>query len=158
MDEQAKKTALRKIPYGLYVVGVTSGSEVNAFTASWLSQCSFQPPLLMMAVKAGTSSHTMIRESKVFAVNLLGKDQKKLAEHFTRPVSRIGNKFGEVAFRTEVTGAPVLEEAIGNLECEVRHFLEGGDHSIVVAEVIAASVREDAELLDLEETGWHYGG
>jgi len=158
MDEQAKKVALRKIPYGVFVVGVKQGDDLNAFTVTWLSQCSFQPPLIMMAVRVGSASHDMIREGGVFVVNILGKDQKALGERFFKRVPRVGNKLGEVAFRTGVTGAPILEEAIAYLECKVCHFVESGDHNVAIGEVVEAGVREDVEPLILSETGWHYGG
>ena len=50
LDLDAKKTLLRKIPHGLFICGVADGDEVNGFTASWVTQASFEPPLVMMAV------------------------------------------------------------------------------------------------------------
>ena len=73
MDLQAKKTALRKIPHGVYVVGVKQDSQLNAFTATWLTQVSFTPPLVAVGIKKDSHSLEMIRHDKVFSVNLLGK-------------------------------------------------------------------------------------
>jgi len=158
MDEQAKKTALRKITYGLYVVGAKREGEVNASTVNWLSQCSFSPPLVMVGIKKGTTLHEMVTTGRVFSVNVLGENQKELAEHFFRPVHQVGDKLGEVKFHAGATGAPILEEAVAFFECEVTQVVEGGDHDIVIGRVVEAGVHRDVPPLVMASTGWHYGG
>jgi flavin reductase (DIM6/NTAB) family NADH-FMN oxidoreductase RutF len=159
MDLQAKKTALRKIPHGVYVVGVKQDGQMNAFTATWLTQVSFTPPLVALGIKRDSHSFEMIRQGKVFSVNLLGKDQKPLAEHFVKPATVIGEKLRDVRHQIGKSGAPVLDQAIAYVECEVREIAnEGGDHAVVIGEVIEAGVRRDEPALTLMDTGWHYGG
>ncbi|MBI3458365.1 MAG: flavin reductase [Candidatus Rokubacteria bacterium] len=159
MDLQAKKVALRKIPHGVYVVGVKQGTQLNAFTATWLTQVSFTPPLVALGIKKDSHSLEMIRSDRVFSVNLLGKEQKPLAEHFVKPASVVGEKLKDVPHRPGKTGAPVLEEAIAYFECEVREIAnERGDHAIVIGEVVEAGVQRDEPALTLMDTGWHYGG
>jgi len=159
MDLQAKKVALRKIPHGVYVVGVKQGTQLNAFTATWLTQVSFTPPLVALGVKKDSHSLEMIRSDRVFSVNLLGKDQKPIAEHFVKPASVVGEKLKDVPHRPGKTGAPVLEEAIAYFECEVREIAnERGDHAIIIGEVVEALVQRDEPALTLMDTGWHYGG
>ena len=159
MDLQAKKVALRKIPHGVYVVGVKQDSQLNAFTATWLTQVSFTPPLVAVGIKKNSHSFEMIKQDRVFSVNLLGKDQKSVAEHFVRPASVVGEKLKEVRYRSGKTGAPVLEDAIAYVECEVREIAnEHGDHAVVIGEVVEAKVNKDEPALTLMDTGWHYGG
>ncbi|MBI2104413.1 MAG: flavin reductase [Candidatus Omnitrophica bacterium] len=159
MDLQAKKTALRKIPHGVYVVGVKQGTQLNAFTATWLTQVSFTPPLVALGIKKDSHSLEMIRSDRVFSVNLLGKSQKPLAEHFVKPASVVGEKLKDVPHRPGKTGAPVLEEAIAYFECEVREIAnEHGDHAVVIGEVVEAGAPKDEPALTLMDTGWHYGG
>ena len=158
MDEAAKKQALRKINYGVYVVGVCTGDETNAFTCDWLSQCSFSPPLVMMAVRRSSGSNQMIRQGYVFAVSILGKDQKSVAEHFMKPKKRVGDKMGDFDIREGITGAPILSECVAFFECEVKDIFDVGDHSIVVGKVLGAGVNSDEPALRLSETGWYYGG
>ena len=67
LDLDAKKTLLRKIPHGLFICGVTEGQEVNGFTASWVTQASFEPPLVVMAVRSAGSSHGIIERTKQFS-------------------------------------------------------------------------------------------
>ncbi|GAC1460815.1 MAG: hypothetical protein NVSMB70_06530 [Chamaesiphon sp.] len=79
LDEQAKKTLLRKIPHGLYICGVKDGEDVNGFTASWVMQASFQPPLIVNCVNQNSKSHAAIEASGVFAISFLEAGQKDLA-------------------------------------------------------------------------------
>ena len=159
MDLQAKKTALRKIPHGVYVVGVKQDAQLNAFTATWFTQVSFTPPLVALGIKKDSHSFAMIKSGRVFSVNVLGKDQKSLAEHFVRPATVVGEKLNEVRHHIGKTGAPVLDEAIAYVECEVREIAnERGDHAVVIGEVVEAGVHRDEPALTLTDTGWHYGG
>ncbi len=158
MDPEAKKKALRKIVHGVYVIGVRGEGKLNAFTATWVSQVSFEPPLVMIAVRKASISHQMIEQSKVFVINLLASGQKLLAQHFLKPAHLGGDKLEGIPHRLGVTEAPILQEAAAYLECRVREIHTGGDHSIVIGEVIEAGVQQDVEPLTLKETGWQYGG
>ena len=159
MDLQAKKTALRKIPHGVYIVGVKQDSQLNAFTVTWLTQVSFTPPLVAVGIKKDSHSLDMIRHDKVFSVNLLGKNQKAIAEHFVKPANVVGEKLKEVRYTVGKTGAPLLDDVIACFECEVREIAnESGDHVVVIGEVVEAYVRKDEPALTLMDTGWHYGG
>ena len=159
MDLQAKRIALRKIPHGVYVVGVKQDAQLNAFTATWLTQVSFTPPLVALGIKKDSHSFDMIKRDRVFSVNLLGKDQKPIAEHFVKPATVIGEKLKGVRHRAGKTGVPVLEEAIAYFECEVREIAnDAGDHAVIIGEVVEAGVRKDEPALTLMDTGWHYGG
>ena len=66
LDLDAKKTLLRKIPHGLFICGVAEGDEVNGFTASWVTQGSFEPPLVVMGVRADSTSNGMIQRTRRF--------------------------------------------------------------------------------------------
>jgi len=158
MDIEAKKKALRKIVHGVYVIGVQREGSVNAFTATWVTQVSFSPPLVVVGVRNDGLSHSMIEASKVFVINFLGTGQKPLAQHFLKPAHLGGEKLAGVRYRLGRLGAPILEEAIAYVECEVRQIHPGGDHSIVVGEVVEAGLHQDADPLTLKETGWQYGG
>jgi len=158
LDEQAKKTMLRKIPHELYICGVKDGDDVNGFTASWVTQASFQPPLIVSCVRQDSKSHAMIKASSVFALSILGAEQKELAQAFFKPQRRVGNKFEDVEFRLGETGCPIILDALGYVECQVIGTVEKGDHTVFVAEVIAAGVHRDGNPLTLESTGWQYGG
>jgi flavin reductase (DIM6/NTAB) family NADH-FMN oxidoreductase RutF len=159
LDEKAKRTLLRFIPHPLNICGVKDGEELNGFTVSWMTQASFQPPLITIAVRQDSRSHAMIKASQTFAISFLDIAQKDLAEKFFQPQRRVGDKFGDVEFYTgSATGCPIIKAAIGCIECEVRGSLEHGDHSVFLGEVITAQIHQEGEPLLMKDTGWQYGG
>lgn len=159
LDEQAKKTMLRKIPHGLYICGVKDDDNLNGFTVSWLMQSSFEPPLVVNCIKRETGSHEMLKKSGVFSISFLESGQKDMAAKFFKPQSRVGNKFADVEFyEGEATGCPIISDSLGYIECKVVDSVEKGDHSVYVGEVIAAGIHRAGEPLLLESTGWQYGG
>ncbi|MDJ0679059.1 MAG: flavin reductase family protein [Xenococcaceae cyanobacterium MO_167.B52] len=159
LDEQAKKTMLRKIPHGLYICGVRDGEEMNGFTASWLMQSSFKPPLVVNCVKQDSGSHAMIEKTKVFAISFLEEGQKELAKQFFQPKRRVGNKFEDVEFyEGAATGCPIIKDSLGYIECKVVGKVDQGDHTVYVGEVIGSGIHREGKQLLLESTGWQYGG
>ncbi len=159
LDEQAKKTLLRKIPHGIYICGVKDGEELNGFTVSWLMQSSFKPPMVVNCVRQDSGSHEMIKKSGVFAISFLDSGQKDLAAKFFQPKRRIGDKFEDVEFyEGEETGCPIISGSLGYIECKVVGAVEKGDHTVYVGEVIGSGVHREGEPLLLESTGWQYGG
>jgi flavin reductase (DIM6/NTAB) family NADH-FMN oxidoreductase RutF len=159
LDEQAKKTILRKIPHGLYICGVKDGDELNGFTASWVMQASFKPPLVVNCVRQDSKSHAMIQASQVFALSILEAGQKDLAQKFFQPQRRVESKFDDVEFYCgEATGCPIIKDSLGYVECKLVGSVEQGDHTVFVGEVINAGVHRDGDPLLLESTGWQYGG
>jgi len=95
MNADDKKQALRMIPYGLYVLAAESADgRVAASTVNWVTQASFEPPLVAVGVKADSGAHSIIKESKAFALNILGKGQESMAFSFFKPVEREGGGGG----------------------------------------------------------------
>ncbi len=159
LDEQAKKNLLRKIPHGLFICGVKDGEELNGFTASWVMQASFDPPLVVNCVRADSGSHEMIKKSQVFALSFLDDTQKEIAAQFFKPKRRVGDKFEEIeSYEAPETGCPVLKDCLGYVECRVVGQVERGDHTVYVGEVIGATLHREGNPLLLESTGWQYGG
>jgi len=167
MDETAKKTALRMIPYGLYVLtSRNEAGEIAAATVNWVTQSAFQPPLVVVGVKADSRPHARIKQSGHFALNVLGKAQQGLAFAFFTPAEADGHTINGEAFHTMTTGSPILESAIAHVECRLVHTYEQADHSVFVGEVVDAGVRDtpagrpDGATLTLPDLGEKvfYGG
>ena len=160
LNLEAKKILLRKIPHGLFICGVKdeSKNEVNGFTASWVTQGSFNPPLVVMAVRAEGSSHQIIKETNKFSLNVLKSDQKDLAAIFFKPQVALGGRFETVEFILGKLGLPILKDSVGGLECEVIGEVVHGDHTVFVGEVKTAYLNNDVDSLKLDSTGWNYGG
>jgi flavin reductase (DIM6/NTAB) family NADH-FMN oxidoreductase RutF len=160
VDPQTKKTALRMITHGLYLLTVRYGDRFNASTISWLSQASFEPPLVMVGVKADSLTHAMVEGSGHFAINLLTTDQTEMAQAFFKEAKHEGTELSGYAFEPgPVTGAPIFLDAPAWFECKVTEAVKRGDHTVVVAEVVEAGVHDpNARPLALRDTSWHYGG
>src|SRR5215210_1806338 len=92
MDQAEKKNILRHFTYGLYAVTVGDGQVNNAFTAKWLSQASFEPPLLMLSVENASYSIGVIQRTEVFTVNVLAETQREMAGQLGRPRVRTPDK------------------------------------------------------------------
>tara|TARA_B100002051_G_scaffold257346_1_gene274652 strand:+ start:373 stop:855 length:483 start_codon:yes stop_codon:yes gene_type:complete len=158
LDLDAKKTLLRKIPHGLFVCGVREGDDVNGFTASWVTQGSFEPPLVVMGVRVDSTSHGIIERSGRFSLNVLRADQKDLAAVFFKPQKGMGGRFEAAPFQEGPLGLPLLDDAIGGVECELVGQIKHGDHTVFVGEVKSARLIADGEALSMASTGWNYGG
>jgi flavin reductase (DIM6/NTAB) family NADH-FMN oxidoreductase RutF len=157
MAAEDAKPLLEQISYGLYVIGSKDGDEVNGMTANWLTQVSFEPRMVALAVES--QSHTLknIKASNVFSINVIDEADTALIEKFVEPQERAGNKLGGVAFRAEQTGCPILEQALSWAECEVAQIVPTGDHDLVIARVVNGGANRDGEPLTLRAMGWSYG-
>ncbi|WP_114312927.1 flavin reductase family protein [Thermus caldifontis] len=159
MDLEAKKKVLRSFTYGLYILTAKDGEDYAAGTVNWVTQASFTPPLVALGVKRDSRLHGLIQRTGKLALMTLAQDQKPIAQDFFKPTVREGNTLNGHPFEPSPTfGLPLLSELPYWLEAEVRHLYEGGDHSLVVAEVVEAGVREEAKPLIMWDTGWFYGG
>src|SRR5579872_6953377 len=98
MDEQTKKTALRRIPYGLFLLTAKNGDDIASGTVNWVIQCSFKPPMVAVAIKADSHPYGVVKASGHFAINALGADQQDIAQAFFMTVKPEGNKLGPVTF------------------------------------------------------------
>jgi flavin reductase (DIM6/NTAB) family NADH-FMN oxidoreductase RutF len=167
MDANAKKTALRMIPYGLFVL-TAAGKDgtVAAATVNWVTQASFEPPLVAVGVKTDSHAHALIKESRAFALNVLGKGQQAMAYTFFKPADKQGDTISGEKFRAGTTGAPILAGTPAFVECTLEGSVEKGDHSIFVGKVVEAGVaktpdgRPDDATLWLKDLGdkVFYGG
>src|SRR5271167_4418688 len=121
MDQDAKKTALRMIPYGIYVLTADDGSgNVAAATVNWVTQTAFAPPLVVVGVKTDSGAYAVIKAAGKFALNMLGKDGKGLAFTFFKPAQLADGKLSGQSFTKGQTGAPILDAAVGAVECTVK--------------------------------------
>lgn len=159
MDEQVKKTALRMISYGLYVLGTRQGDEINGAAINWLTQASFKPPLVAMGIKRDSDAFSHLKDGDgQFAVSVLESRQKDVAFAFFKPTTLEGSKLNGYEYERLPNGAPVLMDAPAWFEGKVTDIVERGDHAVIVGEVTNAGVRREAQPLTLSEVGVFYGG
>lgn len=159
MSEEFRR-ALRTLTYGLYVVTSRSGDGFAAATVNFLTQTSFNPPLVVVALKRDSGLQRAVESSRAFAVNVPSSDQKSLAADFFKPVRVEGNALNGHPFKLSRTlSLPVLEECPAWFECQVVEKVDQGDHVIYVGRVVDGElVRQAQRYLVMWDTGWYYGG
>lgn len=109
--------------------------------ASWVSQVSFNPPLVMVVVRKNRYSHKMVKETGVFALNVLGKGNSGLVSKFKAPSPE--EKFKGIRWETKTTGAPIIGETIAYMDCKLVDSIDTGDHTIFVGEIVDADTLRD---------------
>lgn len=159
MEEQTRSEILKTIPYGFYITGVVgSDGEANGFTTCWVSQVSFHPQQVIVAVQKAQHTHDLIEQGGIFSLNFLDTEQEDLARKFTEPLENREGTVGGSPYSTGETGAPLFEEAFAHLECRVTGKMEAGDHTVYLGEVAAANLRRPADILTDLDTSMEYGG
>lgn len=158
LDPIARKSVLRLFSYGLYAVTVAHDGEVNAFTANWLSQVSFEPPLVAVSVENAGRSAGMIAASGLFAVNVLEAGGRELAAQLGKRSAAVPNKLATVSYKLGVTGCPVLLEALGVVECRVTGQIAAGDSTLFLGEVVAAELLREGAPLHMLAAGFRHSG
>jgi len=130
----------RALVHGVYVVTTRLGDRVNGMTAAWVSQVSLKPLLLMAAIAPARYSHDLIRESGVFAVNVLTREQVDLGKRFGFQSGRRVDKFAGLDYLTATTGAPILPQAHAFIDLKLVDTFTAGDHTLFVGEVVEAQI------------------
>jgi flavin reductase (DIM6/NTAB) family NADH-FMN oxidoreductase RutF len=159
MNEEAKKKLLRMIPHALYILTSRANGKTAVSTVSWVTQASFQPPLVMLALKKDSNTFEVAKNAQSFVLNFPGKEQKDIAQKFFKHVEPEGNKLGGEPFQeSPLLKHPIFPKMAGFIECRIVGMLDKGDHTVLVAEVLEAECGSTEGPLLLSSTGWHYGG
>ncbi len=159
MNEEAKKKLLRMIPHALYVLTSKADGKTAASTVSWVTQASFQPPLVAVGLKKDSQTFEIVRKSQGFVLNFLGSDQKDIAQKFFKHQEPEGHHLAGETFQESPTlKFPFFPQMAGYVECRWVGSIEEGDHVVVVAKVLEAEAGPLEGPLLLSTTGWQYGG
>ena len=159
--DRLRRRVMWKMPTGLFVIGSRAGDRRNLMTANLVVQVSHDPKLVAVSVEKDALTNTLISEGGVFTVNIIDREDRAIVRKFTKPVEQDGeHTLNGFAFHDGRTGAPVLDQALAVVECEVRNTVELGSHTLFVGEVVDAAFQkpEDTEVLRMEDTRMNYGG
>jgi flavin reductase (DIM6/NTAB) family NADH-FMN oxidoreductase RutF len=131
------KQAMRSYPQGVTVVTVMAEDGPVGLTVSSFTSVSLDPPLVLISIAKSSGLYALFRDAGAFAVNFLADDQKTVSDRFA---GRTGEKhrFDGIRFTKGMTGSPVISGSRAVLECKAWQRFEGGDHSILVGEVVVA--------------------
>jgi flavin reductase (DIM6/NTAB) family NADH-FMN oxidoreductase RutF len=148
--------ALGNMTYGLYVVTAGNGQNIGGMIASWVSQVSYAPPLIMLAVHPNRYTHDLIRDGGSFVLHVLDQEQKEYLPRFKGPDPV--DKFSGLEWKPGITGAPVLATCPAYIECRIKDSLAPGNHSLFIGEIVeAARRRETPVLTSLDYSGMYVG-
>jgi flavin reductase (DIM6/NTAB) family NADH-FMN oxidoreductase RutF len=132
------RALLREVPAPVAVVTVQLADEAAGLTVDSFGSLSVEPPLVGVALRRHAALHELLRESGAFALSILASGQERLAQHFARGVPPIAHWTGIETTPGEL-GAPLIEGALGWIECRLAFEHGVGDHTLFVGE--ATSVR-----------------
>ena len=140
-DEWIK--AFAKLTYGIFILTSKTDAAINAMIASWVSQVSYEPPLVMVAVHPNRYSHQLISQGGGFALHVLASTQANLLSRFKG--ADVSAKFSSLDWTTGKTGCPILKDCLAYLECDLKTRTRPGNHTLFIGQVIAAGVFADEE-------------
>ena len=148
--------ALGNMTYGIYVLTSLYQEEINGMIASWVSQVSYDPLLIMIAVHPNRYSHNLIAKSGCFALHVLAADQSNLMDRFKGPDPKA--KFSSIEWQRGRTGCPLLKECMAYFECRVTAEYTPGNHTLFLGEVLEANVLAKGNILSsLDYNGIYLG-
>ena len=157
-----------KIPNALALVGSRAGDERNAMTTSWITQLSMEPVLVGIGVDNTAVTHRLITDGDSFTVNLWDASNTRPFVKFSKPAayeavaSDGGQGTGTLngwAVYEAATGAPVFVDAAAWMDCEVRHSVNLGTHTLFMGEIVAAGINDDeVQIASMSDTRMKYGG
>ena len=152
-DGEELRALMRRVPAGVAVVTVDVEGERLGLTVGTLLSLSLEPPLVGVSISRQAALHELLRQAGGFGVSILAAGQERLAQHFARGVPPIALWHG-VATREGVSGVPLVDGALGWIECRNWAEYPAGDHTVFVGE--ALSVEAGAPSQPLVHLGSSY--
>ncbi len=158
MIDKELKRSLGQMIHGVQIVGSKHEGVSRAYCSHWVSQVSFEEPVVMASVSPKHDTYPLIAASGRFSVSIMAADQVEAAQYFSYP----GRRFDYIApeFLEEVNGLPKAVDCIAWLECEVIDRIDRYDHELFFARVVQtqAGRLKHPPLLYSSRLGWRTTG
>lgn len=154
VEASAFKAVMGQWPSGVTVVTTADADGCHGMTASSFSSVSLDPALVSVCIARNLHTHDRVAASGIFAVNILDKDQVDMGLRFAGMLPGVEDRFAGIDVTTAVSGAPLLPDTLGWLDCRVWQAYDGGDHTIFVGEVLAAGTAPTASPLLYHSRSW----
>ena len=136
------KHVMRRWASTVTVITTQAGGTIYGLTATSFSSLTVNPPEVFVCINKSTRTHPLIEQAGVFCVNFLTGDMKAISDRFAGRTPDV-ERFKDLSYRSEATGAPVLNDALAYLDCTVARALDAGDHTIFIGLVQAGGVQHD---------------
>jgi flavin reductase (DIM6/NTAB) family NADH-FMN oxidoreductase RutF len=148
------KGVLSRWASGVTIVTTCQSTTPIGMTASSFTSVSLQPPQVLVCIGYQALTHAAIAASGYFAVNLLAVEQFQWGLRFAGLIPEIADRFAGISYSTARTGAPILPGVVAWVDCQVRHAIDSGDHTIYIGDVVDGAVYSDAAPLLYYNRGW----
>ena len=159
MDDNKFKEAMRQWVAGVTIVTTDDDGTLGGMTASSFTSVSINPHLILIAVKETAYTHDLIKNSGVFAANILNTQQVEWAKRFAGMYPEIEDRFFDIEYSTAETGSPILPDVMGWVDCKVYGSHQAGDHTIFVGQVLdAKGIGEGDPLLYYNRSWGQFAG
>ncbi len=143
-DSKVQRKIFGKWATGVTVVTTDGKGGKGGLTANAVASLSLDPPLVLVAVAKNAGSYSEIKQNGCYAINILTLAQEEVSKRFATPGPK---DFSGFVWTTAVTGAPILEDSLGYVDCRLQDVLPGGDHDIFVGEIVAGEACEEGHPL-----------
>lgn len=149
--------ALGRIPSGIFILTTRRGDETTGMLASWIMQCSFEPPMVTAAVQRGRFLIDWLTAGAPVAINVLADDEKDMISHFGRGIATDKEPFAGIDLLDEPNAAPILVDALAFLSGKVESSLPTGDH-VLFSIVIDSGrlLRDGPPMVHIRKNGLRY--
>jgi flavin reductase (DIM6/NTAB) family NADH-FMN oxidoreductase RutF len=155
--EKQLAAALGRIPSGLFVLTCAEGKRETGFLASFVQQCSFQPPLVSVAIKKNRALLDWLVSGKVFTLNILDDTQTDMIAHFGRGFALDESPFSDLEVDRPDDSGAILRDCLAYLRVRVVERIASGDHELLIGEVIAGQLLGEAHpMVHVRKSGMHY--
>ena len=149
--------ALGRVPSGLFVVTARNGEQETGMLASWVQQCSFDPPQLSVAVRRDREVAAWLTPGAALTVNILEAGETDMIVHFGRGFALGVQAFTGLETEPSSLGPPVLSDALAFMECKVVGSVPVGDHDLFLGRVVGGRVLGDGQpMVHVRKSGAHY--
>jgi flavin reductase (DIM6/NTAB) family NADH-FMN oxidoreductase RutF len=163
--DRQRRRVLWALPTGLYLIGSRFEEGVNLMAANLVVQVCLEPKLVAAAIETESVTAGLVTRSGAFTVSLLARTDKDVIRRFVKPVREVERSAGgavttmsgHAVREVGPAGVPVLNAAIGTIECTVVRTEALGSHTLFIGEVVGVG-GEPADILRMEDTRMHYGG
>ncbi|MFG1911875.1 flavin reductase family protein [Kribbella sp. NPDC048928] len=151
------RAALGRFASGITIMSTLQDGVAHAMTANAFGSVSLDPPLVLVCVDKGVRMHAAVLDCGYWAISVLAADQQPIAERFARSGRDLYSQFDGIATSAgPKTGCPTVDGAQSWLECRTWATYDGGDHTIVVGEVLSLGTGHPAAPGALLYYSGHY--
>lgn len=159
MSEGAKPwaAALGRIPSGLFVVTARREALETGMLASWVQQCSFDPPLISVALRRGRTMESWLKPGDAFVLNILDDSQTDMIAYFGKGVEPAENIFGDLPLERTDSGMAILTDTLAYLKCRVEAVVPAGDHDLLISHIAGGRMLNEGQpMVHVRKSGLHY--